>query len=114
ALKLDRFNRSSFQIDIDDAAIARGLATVEWPGRFQCWDKRTVIDGAHNPAAARILAETWREVFGEERATLILAILSDKDLRKICETLASISDRIWLPKIRTERAVDPIELQKIF
>jgi len=102
------------KIDIDESAIARGLATVEWPARFQCWDKRTVIDGAHNPAAAKILAETWREIFGDERATLILAILSDKDLRKICEALAPMADFVLLPKIRSERAVDPIELQKIF
>jgi dihydrofolate synthase/folylpolyglutamate synthase len=102
------------KIGIDEAVITGGLATVEWPGRFQCWDKRTVIDGAHNPAAARILAETWREIFGDERATVILAILSDKDLRKICETLAPIAEFILLPKIRTERATDPIELQKIF
>ena len=117
ALKLDCLKQSSsknVKVEIDDAAIARGLATVEWPGRFQCWDKRTVIDGAHNPAAARILTETWREIFGDERATLILAILSDKDLRKICEALAPIADLVLLPKIRSERATDPIELQKIF
>lgn len=102
------------KIKIDDAAIARGLATVEWPGRFQCWDKRTVIDGAHNPAAARILADTWRDLFGDERASLILAILSDKDLRKICEALAPIADSVLLPKIRSERAADPEELAEIF
>jgi dihydrofolate synthase/folylpolyglutamate synthase len=102
------------KIDIDDSAIARGLATVEWPARFQCWDKRTVLDGAHNPAAAKILVNTWRELFGDERATLILAILSDKDLRKICETLAPLADLILLPKTRTERAADPNELQKVF
>src|SRR5260370_33336037 len=49
------------KIDIGDAAITRGLATVEWPGRFQCWDKHTVIDGAHNPAAAQVLDDHWRE-----------------------------------------------------
>jgi dihydrofolate synthase/folylpolyglutamate synthase len=116
AFKLDRLKRSSLpgqEIDIDDAALARGLANVEWPGRFQCWDKRTVIDGAHNPAAARILADTWREIFGDERATIILAILSDKDLGKICEALAPIADSVLLPKIRTERAADPQELAKI-
>jgi dihydrofolate synthase/folylpolyglutamate synthase len=102
------------KIEIDDSALARGLATVEWPARFQCWDKRTVIDGAHNPAAAKILVDTWRELFGDERATVILAILSDKDLRKICETLAFLADLILLPKSRTERAADPNELQKIF
>ena len=102
------------KIEMDEAAVARGLANVEWPARFQCWDKRTIIDGAHNPSAAKILVDTWREIFGDERATLILAILSDKDLRKICETLAPIVDFVLLPRIRTERAVDPAELQKIF
>jgi len=101
-------------IEIDESAIARGLGTVEWPGRFQCWDKRTVIDGAHNPSAAKVLADTWSEIFGEERATLILAVLSDKDLRAICEMLAPIAGSVLLPQIRTERAVDPAELQKIF
>jgi dihydrofolate synthase / folylpolyglutamate synthase len=101
------------KINIDNAAIAPGLATVEWPGRFQCWDKRTVIDGAHNPSAAKVLAETWREIFGDERATLILAILSDKDLRGICEALAPIADSVVLPEIRSERAAAPQELAKL-
>jgi dihydrofolate synthase/folylpolyglutamate synthase len=102
------------KIDIDDAVIARGLAEVDWPARFQKWDERTIIDGAHNPAAAHVLAEAWREVFGDQRATLVLAILSDKDLRKICEALAPIADSVVLPRIRSERAVDPQELAKIF
>jgi len=98
------------KIDIDKSATARGLANVDWPARFQRWDERTVIDGAHNPGAARVLAETWREVFGDQRATLILAVLSDKDLRGICEALAPISDYVLLPKIRSERAAPPEDL----
>ena len=101
------------KIDIDDSAIARGLAAVDWPARFQRWDERTIIDGAHNPAAAHVLAQTWREIFGDQRATLILAILSDKDLRGICEALAPIADSVLLPKIRSERAVPPDELAQI-
>ncbi len=56
------------KIDVDDSAIARGLESIDWPARFQRWDERTIIDGAHNPAAARMLAETWREMFGAQRA----------------------------------------------
>ena len=101
------------KIDIDDPAIAQGLVTVDWPARFQKWDERMIIDGAHNPAAARLLAETWRKIFGDERATLILAILSDKDFRGICEALAPIADSALLPKIRSERAATPENLAQI-
>ncbi|HLW36208.1 MAG TPA: folylpolyglutamate synthase/dihydrofolate synthase family protein [Chthoniobacterales bacterium] len=101
------------KIEIDDAEISRGLANVEWPARFQCWDKRTVIDGAHNPAAAKVLAENWRQIFGYERATIILAVLSDKDLRGICDAIVPIADSFLLPKIRTERGVDPGELARV-
>jgi dihydrofolate synthase/folylpolyglutamate synthase len=101
------------KIDIDDSAIAHGLASVDWPARFQRWDERTIIDGAHNPAAARILAQTWQEVFGGQRATIILAILSDKDFRGICAALAPITDYVLLPKIRSERAATPENLAQI-
>jgi dihydrofolate synthase/folylpolyglutamate synthase len=101
------------KIDIDESASARGLANVDWPARFQRWDERTVIDGAHNPGAARVLAETWREVFGDQRAALILAILADKDLHAICEALAPISDYVLLPKIRSDRAARPEDLRKV-
>jgi dihydrofolate synthase/folylpolyglutamate synthase len=100
-------------ISIDDAAIARGLASVQWPARFQSWDDRTIIDGAHNPAAARILAETWREMFGNERATLILAVLADKNLAGICQALLPITDFVFLPKIRSERAAQRAEIARI-
>lgn len=93
-------------------AIARGLASVEWPGRFQRWDHRTIIDGAHNPAGARILAETWQEEFGSERATVILAVLREKNVAEICRALAPIAARFILPYIRSERALLPNELQQ--
>jgi dihydrofolate synthase/folylpolyglutamate synthase len=100
------------EFEVDDSAVADGLAAVEWPARFQRWDERTIIDGAHNPSAARALAQTWRETFGDECATLILAILSDKDLRGICEALAPISNHVILPKIRSERAASPEDLAR--
>src|SRR5438552_2739652 len=101
------------EIDVDESTIVRGLATLDWPARFQKWDERTIIDGAHNPAAARALAETWREVFGDQRATVVLAVLSDKDLRGICEALTEIGDSMILPRIRSARAAAPEDLAKV-
>ena len=98
------------EIAIDESAIERGLASVSWPARFQHWDSRTVIDGAHNPAGARILAQTWRHVFGHRQATLLLAVLRDKDVAGICAALQPIAQRVLLPLIQSERALPPEEL----
>jgi dihydrofolate synthase/folylpolyglutamate synthase len=100
----------SGKIAVSEAAINRGLAKIEWPARFQRWDARTIIDGAHNPAGAQILAQTWREQFGAERATIILAVLREKDVAGIWRALAPISQRVILPIIRAERALTPNEL----
>jgi len=98
------------KISVSDDAVASGLANVEWPARFQRWENRIVIDGAHNPAGAKVLAETWREQFGAERATIILAVLREKDVTRICRALAPIAARFILPRIRSERALPPNEL----
>ncbi len=97
-------------VPITEDAIARGLASVQWPARFQRWDERMTIDGAHNPSGARVLADTWREQFGEERATIILGVLREKNVDGICRALAPIAARFILPEIRTERALPPNEL----
>src|SRR5256886_6768199 len=65
-------------ISVSDDKIARGLASVEWPARFQIWNERIVIDGAHNPAGARILAQTWRGKVGKQSGSLGLALVSGK------------------------------------
>jgi dihydrofolate synthase/folylpolyglutamate synthase len=97
-------------LDVTDAAIARGLMSVQWPARFQRWDERTIIDGAHNPAAAAVLASTWRDIFGQQRATILLAVLADKDVAGICQALAPIAQEFILPPIRSERAMAPERL----
>jgi len=99
-------------IAVTDDAITHGLATVDWPARFQQWDERTIIDGAHNPAGAWVLADTWRAEFGTDRATIILAVLREKNVAEICRILAPIAARFILPTIRTERALTPDELSR--
>jgi dihydrofolate synthase / folylpolyglutamate synthase len=101
-------------IQISNDAITRGLSSVEWPARFQIWDERIVIDGAHNPAGAKILAQTWREEFGNERAIVVLAILRDKNAAAIVDALRPVATKFLLPPIRSERALPPHDLADIF
>ena len=104
---------SAGKIAIDKSSIDRGLASISWPARFQRWDERTIIDGAHNPAGAHTLAETWRENFADQGAIVILAVLRDKDIAGICSALSSIARLFLLPQILTERALPPDELKTI-
>jgi dihydrofolate synthase / folylpolyglutamate synthase len=99
--------------DISGEEIARGLLNVEWPARFQSFDDRILVDGAHNPAAAAILTQTWQEFFGEEKATIVAATLSDKETAGILQALGPIAARFVLPRVKSERASEPMELKKV-
>jgi len=101
------------RISFSDLALAEGLANIEWPARFQIWDEQIVIDGAHNPAGARTLSQTWRDAFGQDRATIILAILRDKKVSEIIDALRPIASRFLLPQIRSERAESPANLAEL-
>jgi len=92
------------KIEISDSAIRTGLKNVAWPGRFQQINDRVVLDGAHNPSAATRLSATWREIFGDERVTVVLGILKDKDIRAICDALAPISSGFVATPVRSQRS----------
>ena len=87
-----------------------GLDRVNWPGRFQRVGERIVLDGAHNPAAAQRLAQTWREEFGDERATLVLGAMRDKDVRGVCAALAPIAARVFAVRVNNPRSCSAEEL----
>jgi dihydrofolate synthase/folylpolyglutamate synthase len=99
-------------LSLPEDAIAQGLRDVVWPGRFQQIHPRFILDGAHNPAAALRLAETWREVYGEKRATLIIGMLRDKDMRGVCEALLPIAGRILAVPVANPRSATPQEICK--
>lgn len=102
------------RIDADENAIAVGLSNVNWPARFQRWNERTVIDGAHNVAGAHVLVDTWKAQFPGERAVVVMAILRDKDAAAFVSVIREIASRVILPAARSERAWGPKELGEVF
>ena len=90
-----------------------GLAQVDWPGRFQRLENgRVILDGAHNPAAARRLAHTWHEEYGDHHAaTVILGMMRDKDIAAVCRALAPLAARAVAVPVRNPRAVPPGEIR---
>ncbi|MFU8892414.1 MAG: bifunctional folylpolyglutamate synthase/dihydrofolate synthase [Luteolibacter sp.] len=91
--------------------VRHGLGNIHWPARFERLEGGgIVIDGAHNPHAARVLAETWREEYREEKAALVFSAVAAKDVIGILETLAPLAARIFLCPVDTPRALSADEL----
>lgn len=72
----------SEQLNISRAAIEQGLKQVNLLGRFQNIVNKgvqTILDVAHNPAAAEWLANKLQETPCTGRTLAVIAMLSDKD-----------------------------------
>jgi dihydrofolate synthase/folylpolyglutamate synthase len=96
-------------IPVSEDAIAQGLASVQWRGRFQKAG-RFVLDGGHNPHAAARLVETWKEDFGAERALVIFGALGDKDYPTMLANLSEIAEELWIVPVHSARAAEPAML----
>ncbi|HUJ78903.1 MAG TPA: folylpolyglutamate synthase/dihydrofolate synthase family protein [Nitrospiria bacterium] len=91
--------------------VSRGLASVRWEGRLEVMKERPrlILDGAHNPAAARALAaylsEEKRRLGGS--VTLIFGIMRDKAVVEVVAALRPVVDRWVAVSPETPRALSP-------
>jgi dihydrofolate synthase/folylpolyglutamate synthase len=96
-------------IPVEDSALRRGLDQTRWEGRLERVADRPDIylDGAHNPASAKKLAEAVRDMKpAYRRIILIIGILGDKDYRGVLSELAPLADHVVATKARYSRAMD--------
>jgi dihydrofolate synthase/folylpolyglutamate synthase len=97
-------------IPLREENVRHGLIHVQWPGRFEEIQPGIILDGAHNPHAAVVLAQTWREKFGDRKAALVFSAVAAKDIAGILDILAPLAERIFFCPVDTPRAVTPREL----
>jgi dihydrofolate synthase / folylpolyglutamate synthase len=79
------------------AAFSEGIGQTQLPGRFQRLGARPewILDVAHNPAAAEVLAQNLRASRCLGRTLAVCGILADKDAVAVVNTLAPLVDRWW-------------------
>lgn len=92
-----------------DAEVAKGLADVSWPGRFEEIAPGVVMDGAHNPHAIRMLVQTWQAEFPGQKARCIYAGSADKALDEVIVLLSSIVSEWVIPPVQSPRILSPVE-----
>lgn len=116
-------------IIIDYPSISNGIRSAQWPGRLQnitegpLFDKllpgsELWIDGAHNPAAAQILAQAIKEM-GDEKSPskpliLITGFMETKNIQGFLQEFREITDKlIAVPIPWAHNGVSPIKISTI-
>jgi dihydrofolate synthase/folylpolyglutamate synthase len=99
-------------LEIPQEALVRGLEQASWPGRFEVVQREPyiILDGAHNPHAARALREDvrrYRERYALHKSALLFGVLRDKAYQTMAEILFPDFDEIVLVKPDSPRALDP-------
>lgn len=97
---------------VPGAAVAKGLSEACWPGRLETVRERplVVLDGAHNPAAAREVAAFAREHWAGKKLRLVYASMRDKAIGEISEILFPLACRVYLTRPEQARAASPEEI----
>jgi len=101
--------------DISIEAIEKGMATTIWPGRMQwlTWqDRKILIDGAHNSAAAKVLRH-YIDSLNIQSVTWVIGILSTKDHSEIFQALLKPSDHLHLVPVPSHSSMAPEVLAEI-
>jgi len=94
-------------------AIARGLKSIDWPARFQVLKRGAqtiVLDGAHNPSGADVLAKTLRAEFKDAPLAFIVGVLEDKNWQAIVTTFAQIARLMVCVPVTSKRTALPVTL----
>jgi len=102
--------------DIAKESVAKGLARVNWPGRFQVLRRRPllIVDGSHNVGAARSLKQSIGQYLDYERAILVMGTSQDKDIASLVAELAPLFDQVIVTRSRHPRALAPAPLAAEF
>jgi dihydrofolate synthase / folylpolyglutamate synthase len=92
--------------------VKRGLALVRLPGRMQVLPGRpaVVLDVAHNPQAARALAEGLGDMGFFENTLGVFAMLGDKDVGGVVDAMRQRIDRWYVSSAQVERAAPAARL----
>ncbi len=99
--------------NISDDDIVRGIAATVWPARFEVVEvgpPAVIVDGGHNPQGAVVLAESLRDVFGDERIVFLMSVLADKDYPAMIRQVMPLAFGFACATPPSPRKLDAVDL----
>jgi dihydrofolate synthase/folylpolyglutamate synthase len=101
------------RLPVSAQAVREGLLTVVLPGRFQVLPGRPaiVLDVAHNPHAARALADALGAMGFHPQTFAVCAMLADKDMRGVIDAMRARIDRWYVAGLPGPRGGGPQKMR---
>ena len=95
--------------------VKRGLMLVRLPGRLQVLPGRpaVVLDVAHNPHAARALADGLGDMAYFESTFAVFAMLADKDIGGVIDAMRGRIDRWYVASAEGERGASAAQVAQL-
>ena len=103
------------RLGVSEAKISAGIAQTCWPGRLErvSEDPEIILDGAHNPAGARALAEYIQRFYAGRRVRLIYGAMRDKAVDEIGGILFPLAEQVIVTAPRQARALSPEAIRQV-
>lgn len=81
----------------DEAAMLRGMAAAQWPGRLERIhrDPDIILDGAHNPSGVTVLRKALDAYYPQARRLFVFGMMADKDVSQVSDILFRPEDTIY-------------------
>ncbi len=100
---------------LDRDVVRAGFAGVDSPGRLEVVRRSptVLVDAAHNPAGARVLADGVREAFTFTRLVGVVGVLAEKDAGGILDALEPVLDEVVVTQSSSPRAIPAGELGEL-
>ena len=99
---------------ITKEAVQSGIAKTIWHGRYEVLQTEPlfIIDGAHNPIAAKRLKQTIEKDFTNREIIYIIGVLADKEHEKMLRLLLPGAKAVFTVTPDSPRALDGESLAK--
>ncbi|MBB3109893.1 dihydrofolate synthase/folylpolyglutamate synthase [Paenibacillus phyllosphaerae] len=107
--------RQYYALILDDEDLQQGLKQAKWPGRLELVSQspRILIDGAHNPEGAQMLAAALKSTYRYGKLHLMMGMLANKNHHDTLRHILPLVDTLVVTEPDFRKAMPSQELAEI-
>jgi dihydrofolate synthase/folylpolyglutamate synthase len=81
---------------LNEESVRRGFGNATSPGRLEVVRRSptVIVDAAHNPHGAQVLANALQESFTFDRIIGVISVMADKDVQGVLEALEPVMEEV--------------------